>query len=394
MAVGPSSTTEAVKRARARVRREAGPVLESWTLGQVLATRPPSHVVTLTAGDTVATAVTTLARHKVLSAPVLDHAGDRFVGFLGTHDVAIGLVKGVWPGLLRGNLPPPTVAAELEDAAAEFLEGGILPLLPLADDGRMVYTGHAETPLSSVIANGFLEGGHAGEPGRGTLHHRIAVFDFDALPDERGSTLRISSILSQSDVMRWLISRAADIPALDTLTVEAVGLAAGPIATVGADEPALQALATLAKSGISSLAVVAPKGETAGPSLMGAITCSDMRELHTPEDFGKLTLPVGEFLASRHGVPTPGRAEAAAGEKGEPVPRLFGGVRLSTGAGKLEPGDDAYIAAICVRLHHSVMTVVKLFIEHSVHHVFVIDAHEEPVACVTPTDVLRLLVEE
>ncbi len=65
-------------------------LLHTWTLEQHLASRPPSAVLTLSAGTTCSVALRTLATHNVSSAPVFD--GKQYIGFVDVADILRALL--------------------------------------------------------------------------------------------------------------------------------------------------------------------------------------------------------------------------------------------------------------------------------------------------------------
>ena len=72
-------------------------LLHEWTVARYLATRPPSHVVTVTADSTVGEALAALNRHGILSAPLTAENGD-VVGVVSMRDVLAAFLHGVYPG--------------------------------------------------------------------------------------------------------------------------------------------------------------------------------------------------------------------------------------------------------------------------------------------------------
>ena len=73
-------------------------LLHEWTVARYLATRPPSHVVTVTADDsTVGEALAALNRHGILSAPLVAENGD-VIGVVSIRDVLAAFLAGVYPG--------------------------------------------------------------------------------------------------------------------------------------------------------------------------------------------------------------------------------------------------------------------------------------------------------
>ena len=77
-------------------------LLHEWTVTRYLATRPPSHVVTVTADSTVGGALAALNRHGILSAPLVADNGD-VIGVVSIRDVLAAFLAGVYPGTHLGS---------------------------------------------------------------------------------------------------------------------------------------------------------------------------------------------------------------------------------------------------------------------------------------------------
>ena len=91
-------------------------LLHEWTVARYLATRPPSHVVTVTADSTVGEALAALNRHGILSAPLTAENGD-VVGVVSMRDVLAAFLHGVYPGT---TLPPTVPSARALRVLAMF----------------------------------------------------------------------------------------------------------------------------------------------------------------------------------------------------------------------------------------------------------------------------------
>ena len=72
-------------------------LLYEWTVARYLATRPPSHVVTVSTDSTVGEALASLNRHGILSAPLTGENGD-VVGVVSIRDVLAAFFSGIYPG--------------------------------------------------------------------------------------------------------------------------------------------------------------------------------------------------------------------------------------------------------------------------------------------------------
>ena len=76
-------------------------LLFGWSLRRFLDTRPPSTVVTVPRSATVGEAMAALARHGILSAPVLGENNEHFHGFVSCLDILNAFVDALDPALTR-----------------------------------------------------------------------------------------------------------------------------------------------------------------------------------------------------------------------------------------------------------------------------------------------------
>ena len=135
-------------------------LLFGWSLRRFLDTRPPSTVVTVPRTATVGEAMAALARHGILSAPVLDEKNAHFHGFLSCLDILHAFVDGLDPALTRGSYVASRTReqrmAELDLVAEDFLDAGCTKIRT-SPDGRLVYKGHGDdATLLDVVSHGFF----------------------------------------------------------------------------------------------------------------------------------------------------------------------------------------------------------------------------------------------
>ncbi len=178
------------------LRDAARSLLQSTTLGAYLATRPPSHVAVLEEKASVGDALRTLARHKILSAPVVSNVNGDVVGFFSGADALSAFTRGVQPSLLRDNSGQSAAsrADELASAGAEFC-AMTLRAVPFGGDGVLAYTARAaSTSLHDVVTPGFLSDARC--------NHRLAVWDLDGVDEAGEAAMRVTAVVSQSDVVR------------------------------------------------------------------------------------------------------------------------------------------------------------------------------------------------
>ena len=123
--------------------------------------------------------------------------------------------------------------------------------------------------------------------------------------------------------------------------------------------PALDAFGLMLSRGVTALGV---RSSTSG-ALVANLSASDLRTV-LPHRYGVLSLPVRAFL----------ELQAAGG---------FGGARVR---GHAAP------RLVAVRADATLADAMRAIVDHGLHHVFVVDADGAPLAVVSCTDVLKLLV--
>ena len=151
-------------------------LLFGWSLRRFLDTRPPSTVVTVSRTATVGEAMAALARHGILSAPVLDEKNAHFHGFLSCLDILHAFVDGLDPALTRGSYVASCTReqrmSELDLVAEDFLDARCTKIRT-SPDGRLVYKGHGDdATLLDVVSHGFFlrRGDHGEVLGSAPLH--------------------------------------------------------------------------------------------------------------------------------------------------------------------------------------------------------------------------------
>ncbi len=167
-------------------------------------------------------------------------------------------------------------------------------------DGELLYRAAGAHSLTDVIADGFLKppaGGNA-------ACHRIAVFDFDAAaaahaaslgggdatPTAPGAPIRVTAVVSQTDVVRWLAQRIASGQAgpLPRATLSSLGLTPKDVVCVDANEPAIDAYAKLLSAKLPAAGVIS---KPSGGALVAALTLADLKGVQA-DKLGVLALPV------------------------------------------------------------------------------------------------------
>lgn len=113
--------------------------------------------------------------------------------------------------------------------------------------------------------------------------HRINVVD---------SNGRVRGILSQTDVVRFLLSKSHLFPELMKASLGSVKLGCGPVVSVNADSSVLDALERMSEYYISSVAVVESDG-----TLIGNISMADIRFIFQHGRYHRLWMSCSQFVS-------------------------------------------------------------------------------------------------
>ena len=335
----------------------------------------------------VGAALQLLADAHVLSAPLVLRTGAAedsnymVMGFLSVADFVRVFVERAeravafdTPLLMRMRV--------LSSLGAEFCASGVITL-HTSDDGEMVYKGATEAlSLLELVRSGLLRMPFRRPPL--PPRHRLGVFD------EHG---RLASIVSMSNVVAWALQHVDELGALPQRTLADLGLAGGG----GDDEPAREsvvcvpttmpthvAFGTAVHRGVSAVGVTDP----ASGALVANLSQSDFRTLST-HDFGSLALPVGEYLVHRLNLSVPSDDEAA----GEHADAASGAAARSVRI--RDPWARALHAAhaaVMLGPEATFLRLLEALVGARVHRAYVADENLTPLAVVTHTDVLAVLM--
>jgi CBS domain-containing protein len=411
------------------VNAEIRALLENTTLGEMLQQREgwsSRKPLVLDADASVSDAMEALYTHKVSSLPVLASGADeaRRSGatalFFGFFDVPC-LLQAFFDGkFVHGDLrrdsqpgtpdaPPPShtqTAESLSSMPARLQEDQPLVMHPRQQpmlsqiamlnalgpqfanmtlrhitpgrDGELLYGAATNHSLLHIITDGLLNPPAAGL----AAVHRIAVFDFGAQGGQETplesttQPIRILSVLSQSDIIRWLAKQMGTPGALGLLpeaTRRDLRLVPKPVVCVGADDPTLEALDKILKAGLPAAGVVNEQGH-----LVGALELADLKGIMA-DKLGTLALPVGEFLALRHQTVWSSCHGASALDE--------------HGLARRETMLQQHTLVRCAP-HDTFGQLLHLFLARHARCVFVTDADSMPLSVVTPTDIMRIISAE
>jgi len=269
--------------------------------------------------ESVRDAVQMLRDNNILSVPVWDDEEKSFIWFLSILDV---LRFCMTDGLREDSSKAPY----------EFLLKDMIPALG-EDEAGLVQTVYQHTNLSSVM-EWFTLG-----------VHRVLVQNAQGTTDKPSG-----SIVSQSDVVRFLLHHDKDLSADADRTLEEHGLldadvpSIGPkkLITIDSSKTALEGFQMLFTARTSAVGVVDSDNK-----LLGNLSASDLRGVKSGEVEQLLSLPIADFLQSQSRVP------------------------LTT----CSPSS-------------TLRQVIRLLVENRIHRVWVVDAENHVVGLITLTDIL------
>lgn len=350
-------------------------LLESTNLSELC--KKDQKIVLLEHNTTIGDALKTLAKHNILSAPMVMYpdieevqGGDMSPQLLGWIDVA-DVMRAFLQHLTDAGHRIPTQMLALmnllEKEGPVFSDRLLVTIRGVEDRGLVYQAEGATTSLMDAIRNVFLRPAD----GETKVVHRLAVFD---------SHGEITNVITQTDIMRFLLAQLGELGGVADRTIEQLGLLTGkpPVLSVNPHVPALLAYAQQAAQQVSGAPVVTDSGE-----LIANLSISDIRAI-TAEQFGALALPVAEFLAVEHGTAYLGYSATTSEHAKHP---FFASANRSGGPTK---GD---IQLFTCKADTLLSQMLQKIVEERIHRVYVVDRDEEPrvQAVITPTDILRLV---
>jgi 5'-AMP-activated protein kinase regulatory gamma subunit len=372
--------------------------------------RPHQRPVLLPHNVSIGEALKVLARHAILSAPIvmypdLEEVGSsegvslspQLLGWVDVGDILRGLL------VFLGDIGPGHMLALLsllEEKGTEYADKMLITVRGEEDSALIYQAEAASTSVLSAVRELFQRTTIDGEA---RAVHRIALFDAHG---------DITAIVSQMDVARWLAEHGGELGRFADQSLEQLGMLTGkpPVVQVNPHSPALVAFGAMAAAQVSGAPVVTDAGE-----LIANLSISDLRQvrartpprlphrvvthcladtLHgprpccrliTPEHFGSLALPVAEYLALAHGTTYLGYSAGASAHARLPF------FASSSRAGGAQRGD---IQLHTVRRDSSLRQVLARMVEQHIHRVYVVTPSARGVdAVITLTDVLRLVAD-
>lgn len=364
--------------------QSARELLDSLTLEQYLATRPPRAVISVTSNDSVGSMLRRFACSGLVAAPLFeDEQRTQYRGFVDLLDIVAAVVA-------ASRQPAGSAHALRARAPAAARQVAMQPvgsIRAMDNDAQLVFQAQLGSSLLEVVREGFAH------PVDQLKCHRLAVFRpassgdaamecLDGSPSDLAAMagsggLQFTDIISQSDVLRFLHKHRAQLGAeLLDVTLEQLGIIEKPCMCAAADASVIDCLAGMVDSRVPALAVIDSydRGQ-----LLGCLSISDLRGI-LPEHFEQMSDPVGDFLRG-------------GGWRGSPrwqpsSPRF--GVAAEFGVRSPEMLPRAPTLAYCT-LQSRFGEVLDLLVARHLHRMFICDADMRPAGVVSCTDILRLI---
>jgi CBS domain-containing protein len=261
-------------------------LLEKLTIQELLGKKQgaPKELVILKPTDSVEMALNTLARHRILSAPVRDPESEEFDGFLDIMDILFFVLR-ILTGFKDENVQWASYVQRMSDIVEKDKIMQVTPIREIV--GSFPYNKFC--PVNQT-ANMF----QLVEDVLSHHIHRAPVFDFSS-PDRK----RLVGIASQTDVIRYLAENAADLGLLALKTVSDLKLAheLDSVVTMSDKAMAVHAFYLMYYNKVSAVAIVNSEG-----TLVANISASDLRGLSN-SSIATLFLPVCDYLIKAHDLP-------------------------------------------------------------------------------------------
>ena len=319
-----------------------------------------------------------LARHEILSAPLvmqadLEDSGDinmspSLLGWLDVSDILKAFLDHLRNCGREVPMKMLALMTALEKEGPKFADKTLITIRAADDRGLMYQADSESTSVLTAIKDLFLQTQN-GEP---KVAHRVALFNAHG---------EVTSIISQMDVARWLLSQEVNMGPVAQKTITELGMLTGkpPVVSVSPHMPALMAYDLMAREGVSGAPVITDEGE-----FIANISVSDLRAL-TAEHFGILALPVAEFLAVEHNTAYIGYSVKSSDHSKHP---FFASSTLRGGPKKND------INVYTVQPTSTLLETLHSFVDSHIHRLYVTKPGSDILkvdAVLTLTDVLRLL---
>eukprot|EP01023_Acetabularia_acetabulum_P029065 TRINITY_DN27435_c0_g1_i7.p1 TRINITY_DN27435_c0_g1~~TRINITY_DN27435_c0_g1_i7.p1 ORF type:complete len:384 (-),score=33.21 TRINITY_DN27435_c0_g1_i7:697-1848(-) len=206
--------------------------------------------------------------------------------------------------------------------------------------------------------------------------HRIALVD---------NTGHFVNIISQTDIMKFLVSLPAFKNQVGCKTLEELELVSKQVVCVPPEVSALEALLIMHNHGVSAVAVT----NSLTNKLIGNFSISELRTIMC-EHFGALGLPVGEFLALEHGTEYAGYGNFHDEVRQSQGGRFIMGVRANQ---KPRLGNDVGQNLAVCSPSQTLAEAVEIMLERRIHQIYVVEELGSKLkSVVSYTDVLNAVL--
>jgi CBS domain-containing protein len=289
-------------------------LLSSTPLSTVLKTKSiqprAAQMLFLAHNLTIGEGLHALSLYKVLSAPMviggdLEYNESSFIGWISLTDICRGLISDLNIKSHHGSML--SVMSHLEQDGPKYFDRMLITLTN-SDDKELLYVTDVEgtSLLDSCLL--MLAGGNE----KGRVRHRMGIFSNNG---------EIISIVSQSDVVRFLAANEGMFWSVASQTLEELGLAKvnSKITTLLPSMLAIDAIGYLLDEHISGAPIVDDSGKP-----IAHFSFSDLRGI-TREHLGVLALPLGEFISLTSGTTFLGYSQSTPGSR-----PFFQGLRIQS----------------------------------------------------------------
>eukprot|EP00013_Stygamoeba_regulata_P028216 CAMPEP_0177652176 /NCGR_PEP_ID=MMETSP0447-20121125/12969_1 /TAXON_ID=0 /ORGANISM="Stygamoeba regulata, Strain BSH-02190019" /LENGTH=304 /DNA_ID=CAMNT_0019155361 /DNA_START=64 /DNA_END=978 /DNA_ORIENTATION=- len=297
---------------------EAKNFLSHRTVGELVFDK--RKLIQVDSNDKVVDVCTKMMFENIRSCPVYNSEKKEYVGVVDMMDVIIPLAF--------TNYFENQTVEQAQFSAYKALSTSVGDIVGLNPEGSRLWIYEGVTPIIETLRPLALG------------IHRVLVTakdDFD-----RHEVYRV---LSQTDVVRFLLRNASCLGGLLKTRVDELGLVSGNVETITTKDIAIEGFRKMVRSQVLGLAIVDDEGR-----IVGSLSSSDVRGL-TPAKLKNVILPVPEYL------------------------------RNVTGAPAAHP--------ITCTAHDSLEEVMLKAIAGKVHRVFVVDASQKPIGVITLSDIIK-----
>uniref|UniRef100_A0A0G4GI98 CBS domain-containing protein n=1 Tax=Chromera velia CCMP2878 TaxID=1169474 RepID=A0A0G4GI98_9ALVE len=346
-------------------------------------------LVSLPETATVAEGLQTLAKEGILSVPILDQDGE-YEGALSVGDCLKNFTT-----MLEGNHPrwidfADDIREESIRACAKLFLAKPVQKLQHPGELWLMTAGFKSSVLDACVESFNIQELHVHHrlylcaPAQAEAHTEtkgteVTVVSVAPGSEKPGATgLKVSHVLSQTDVVRLIHKNADKFSEILSKTVDEVELTDHAVFTTSVTTSALKAFGFMAKDKKSSIGLVDEDGK-----LVGNLSSSDIRFCSNEDDFPLLLHPAGLFSLAVHGVS--GAASKADLLEGK-------GPSPSDLTGKWGDVMSAW-PLVSVKEESTLKEVLDALVKHSIHRVYVLDGEGKPVSIITLTDLLRLFTK-